>query len=153
MSWYQKVAQSELLGRTSNEAGMHLSRSPSAGSWWVIYCLVSFQKQPTAAPSSLHRMGNDSTLWDGKALCALENNGSFFVKIYAEKIQHSPSTFQVTNVTVTCWLCRCNIVVLLRKWSGFQIKITQSVVIWPISLLPLQQKDRIQLLLQFWFSS
>lgn len=160
MSWDQKVAQSVLLGPTSNQAGMHLSRSPSAGSWWVIYCLFISQRKPTAALFSLHRMGKNSTLWDGKALGTLENNalgclgfGVFLINIYYEKTQLSLSAFQVKNLTVICWLCRCSIVVSLQKWSGFQIGTALSTVIWLISHIPLQQKDRIQLLLQFWLSN
>lgn len=160
MSWNQKVAQNVLLGPTSSEAGVHLSRSPSAGSWWVLYCLVAFQKQPTAALSSLHILGKSSTFEMEKARGTFENNGWFFIHIYYGKFQLSLPTLQVTNLAVTWWVCRCSIV-SLQKWSGvtwqydtsaFQIKMALSIIIWVISLLPLQQ-DRIQLLLQFWLSN
>lgn len=43
-SWHQKVARRVLLGPASSEADVHSSRSPSAGSQWVICCMVSFER-------------------------------------------------------------------------------------------------------------
>lgn len=41
---HQKVARRVLLGPASSEADVHSSRSPSAGSQWVICCMVSFER-------------------------------------------------------------------------------------------------------------
>lgn len=104
--------------------------------------------------------GKEQYIWDGKSTWYFWKQWVLFIHIYYEKFQLSLGTLQVTNLAVICWVCRCNIV-SLQKWSGvtwqydtsaFQIKMALSIIIWLISLLPLQQ-DRIQLLLQFWLSN